>query len=173
MALRNMTPFVWFRNQEDRNPAAPATRQGANVDSLTDLYSQINSIFDDAFRGGLPDVFGAGAEGGLFRPNLDIRESDKDYTVTLEMPGVSKDDVDVEVRGDALIVRGEKKNEESHEEGQYQYTERSYGSFQRALTLPEDADSENIQAKFDNGVLKITLPRREVGGGERQKVEVK
>ncbi len=172
MALRNMTPFVWFRNQEGRNPT-PAQQSGS-VDSLADLHNQINSLFNDAFSGGgFPELFGAGAEGGLFKPNLDIRESDKEYTVTLEMPGVNKDDVDVEVRGDALIVRGEKKNEETHEEGQYQYTERSYGSFQRALTLPEDADSENIKANFDNGVLKISLPRQEIGGGERKKVEVK
>lgn len=172
MALRNMTPFVWFRNQEGRNPT-PAQQSGS-VDSLADLHNQINSLFNDAFSsGGFPELFGAGAEGGLFKPNLDIRESDKEYTVTLEMPGVNKDDVDVEVRGDALIVRGEKRNEETHEEGQYQYTERSYGSFQRALTLPEDADSENIKANFDNGVLKISLPRQEIGGGERKKVEVK
>lgn len=172
MALRNMTPFVWFRNEEGREPAP--TQQTGNVGSLADLHNQINSLFNEAFTGGgLPDVLGSGIDGGLFRPSLDIRESDKEYNVTLEMPGVTRDDVDVEVRGDALIVRGEKKNEESHEEGQYQYTERSYGSFQRALTLPEDADSDSIKASFDNGVLKITLPRRDVGGGERKKVEVK
>ena len=172
MALRNRTPFVWFRNQEGRNPA-PAQQSGS-VDSLADLHNQINSLFNDALTGGgFPELFGAGTERGLFKPHLDIRESEKEYTVTLEMPGVSKDDVDVEIRGDALIVRGEKKNEESHDAGQYQYTERSYGSFQRALTLPEDADSENIKANFDNGVLKISLPRQEIGGGERKKVEVK
>lgn len=174
MALRNMTPFVWFRNQEDRSPTPTPAQESRGVGSLTDLHNQISSLFDQALAGGgFPELFSGIPERSLFRPNLDIRESDKEYTVALEMPGVNKEDVDVEVRGDALIIRGEKKTEESHEEGQYQYSERSYGSFQRALTLPEDADSSNIEAKFDNGVLRITLPRREVGGEERQKIQVK
>jgi HSP20 family protein len=175
MALRNMTPFVWFRNNDGRstNPA-PASQPGAGVGSLADLHNQINTLFDQAFSGsGFPDLFADDSGQTLFKPNLDIREGEKQYEVSLEMPGVSKDDVDVEVRGDALIIRGEKKREDSHEEGEYQYTERSYGSFQRVLSLPEDADSDSIEAGFENGILRVKLPRRELGGGERRKVEVK
>lgn len=92
-------------------------------------------------------------------PAIDVTESDKQYTVTVELPGVDRDDVSVEVQGGTLSIRGEKKREEKKEKGRW--IERSYGSFQRAFTLPSDAQADKVEASFKNGVLTLEIPRSE------------
>lgn len=89
------------------------------------------------------------------------------------MPGVEKQDVAVEVEGEALIIRGEKRQEDKKDEEQYHYVERSYGSFQRILAIPEDADAGGIDASFKDGVLRVTLPRKKEATASSKKVEVK
>lgn len=173
MELRRMTPFNWFRN-EGRSGSAPATTGGGNG-SLANLHDQIDQLFDQAFRGyGFPSLFeNQLGNREFFRPSLDIKESPKAYTITVEMPGVDKKNVDVQVEGEALIVRGEKRQEDEKDEEQYHYVERSYGSFQRILAVPQDADPEGIDANFRDGVLTITLPRRKEASANSKKVEVK
>jgi HSP20 family protein len=96
-----------------------------------------------------------------FVPAMDVSENDSHYTVTLEIPGVSKDDVQVELRDDTLVIHGEKKSEREEKKDRGRYVERSYGSFSRAFTLPADADAERLEASFKEGVLSIRVPRRE------------
>ena len=95
-----------------------------------------------------------------FRPKLDISSDDKNYTINAEIPGVDTNDMKLEIKDGALILSGEKKTEKTSTDGQTEHViERSFGSFYRAFTLPEDADSENIQASNKNGILNITIPR--------------
>lgn len=170
MELRRLTPMNWFRN-EARNPGL--NTQGGDG-SLANLHQQIDHLFDQAFRGyGFPSLFESQLGSETFKPSLDIKEGPKEYAINVEMPGVDKKNVNVEVNGDALVIQGEKNREEEKDEEQYHYVERSYGSFQRVLAIPEDADANGINAEFRDGVLKITLPRRKDVGGERKKVEVK
>ncbi|MEN9493439.1 MAG: hypothetical protein RJA63_3888, partial [Pseudomonadota bacterium] len=97
---------------------------------------------------------------GLLRPALDIQESDKQYRITLEVPGVEEKDIQLTLDDDVLWIRGEKRQEQEHKDGQFHRVERSYGSFQRALNLPEDANQDAIKASFKNGVLTVTIDKR-------------
>ncbi len=86
-------------------------------------------------------------------------ESDKEYTITMEVPGVEEENVNLELANRTLTIRGDKKKETTEENKNFHCIERSYGSFQRVLSLPNDAEEDGIEATFKNGVLTITLPR--------------
>jgi HSP20 family protein len=107
------------------------------------------------------------------KPNLDILASDKEYTLQVELPGVSDKDVRIEVSGDSLRIWGEKKQEKEDKGRDYYAVERSYGSFQRVLAFPQDAKVDGIDAKFKDGVLTITIPRDESASQTVRKIEVK
>lgn len=96
-------------------------------------------------------------------PSMEIVEKDDSLLVTAELPGVKKDDVDITLEDGVLTIRGEKKEEKKEEkdekEGKYHMWERKYGSFQRSFTLPHEVEVDKIDAKFDNGILTVTLPK--------------
>jgi HSP20 family protein len=98
---------------------------------------------------------------GAFVPAVDLSENDTHYTITVEIPGVQKDDVHVELQDDMLVIHGEKKSEREEKKDRGRYLERSYGSFSRSFTLPSDADAERLEASFKDGVLTVRMPRRE------------
>ena len=96
---------------------------------------------------------------GLIMPQVDIGESQKDYTITVEVPGVQEKDIDLTLIDGTLTIRGEKRSEHEEKEKHYHRVERSYGSFQRILSLPNDADENTVKAKFKDGVLTITIAK--------------
>jgi HSP20 family protein len=98
-------------------------------------------------------------EGGIWSPALDVVEKDDRFTVKVELPGVKEEDVDVSVSGDMLTVSGEKKEESEVKKKGYSYSESSYGSFSRSISLPSSVDTGKIEACFDKGVLEINLPK--------------
>ena len=130
---------------------------------------------DDFFNGlGLPPSFPRSGileeiTGGVLKPRLDLSATDKEYTISVEIPGVSEKDVNLELVHDTLIIRGEKNQKKEEKKKNFYRLERSYGAFQRTLSLPEDADSNNIKADFKNGVLNITIPRMEITSGTKSK----
>jgi len=91
-------------------------------------------------------------------PAMDVAETREGYRVTMELPGVSRDDISVECNEHVLIIRGEKKSERTEQDEHRHYAERSYGSFTRSLRLPADAD-EDVKATFRDGVLTVEIPR--------------
>jgi HSP20 family protein len=95
-------------------------------------------------------------------PALDIRETEDRFEVTADLPGLNSDDVEVTFEDGTLTLRGEREFSRDRDEGgQYHRIERSYGSFARSVRLPRVADSERIEASFDNGVLTVLVPKRE------------
>jgi HSP20 family protein len=94
-------------------------------------------------------------------PAIDVTENDLHYTITVELPGATKDDVQVELHEGVLTIRGEKKSEREEKKEQRRYVERSYGSFSRSFRLPGDADEARLEASFEDGVLTISVPRTE------------
>jgi HSP20 family protein len=94
-------------------------------------------------------------------PALDVTEGDGEYVVTMELAGTSKDDVTVEFGDGVLTIRGEKKSEREEEDEQRRFVERCYGTFSRSFTLPRDAEGEKIDAKLENGVLTLSIPKSE------------
>ena len=103
---------------------------------------------------------------------VDVAESDKAYTITAELPGVSEKDVEVSVGDDMLVIKGEKHQEKEEKDKNHYVSERSYGAFQRMFSLPRGADSSKIEARFQNGVLTVSVPKT-AQKQEPRKVEVK
>jgi HSP20 family protein len=104
---------------------------------------------------------------GAFRPALDIHGEKDKYVINVELAGIDENDITVEIKDNELVIKGEKREEtavreaEGEESARGYYTERTYGSFTRTLSMPEDADEEAVSAEHKNGVLTIVLPRKE------------
>ena len=97
----------------------------------------------------------------------DIHETDSNYLLSLDIPGVSKDDINIEFAGSHVTVTAERKPEHSVKDATAHRVERSYGSMQRSFVLPDGIDSEKIQASFENGVLYLAIPKEEVAKPKR------
>ncbi|GIX32244.1 MAG: heat-shock protein Hsp20 [Lysobacterales bacterium] len=173
MDLGKLAPWNWFKSESARS----AEREGASVpvvfrdpwQGIRELQREMDRVFDQFFRGGLPSAFPSEFGRGFFAPALDIAEDEKGYRIELELPGLESNDVSIELEDGALIVRGEKKLEREEKKDRYHRIERSYGQFQRILDLPDDADAEKISANFKNGVLTISLPKRAGQSEEKRK----
>ena len=100
--------------------------------------------------------------GSFLKPSVDIKENKKNYKISVEVPGVEESDIKLELVDGSLVIRGEKRQENEDKDEHYHSVERSYGSFQRVLSLPEDVNEDDIDAKFKNGVLTITAPRKQL-----------
>lgn len=93
-------------------------------------------------------------------PSLDVKETKDAYVVRADLPGVEETDIEVNLSGNVLTISGEREHEQRDEGDQYFAMERSYGSFSRALTLPEGADAENVKAELKDGVLTVIVPKK-------------
>jgi HSP20 family protein len=129
--------------------------------SANELGRGLERLFDDSF---FDRVFGAApqADGAAARsPALDVTESERAYTVHLEMPGVAKGDVKIAIDGRRISVDAPAAKTDERQDGtRVIYRERAAGSFTRSFTLPQDIDQTASQAKLDNGVLTLTLSKR-------------
>ncbi|MGH8311077.1 MAG: Hsp20/alpha crystallin family protein [Steroidobacteraceae bacterium] len=101
------------------------------------------------------------ARASRLAPAVDLAEDEKSFVVTIELPGVKREDVTVELQDDVLSIRGEKKSEREEKKDRSHWVERSYGSFARSFTLPPTAVAEQMVASFKDGVLTIEIPKRE------------
>ena len=155
-------------NQEDRN---------AFTGPLRDFHREVNRLFDRTFRD-----FGFSSfdmdrpflniSSGMLKPVTDLAASDKEYTVTVEVPGAEKDDIRIEVANNIMTISGEKKQKKEEEQKDFYRQERYYGSFQRVLSLPEDADQDHIRASFKQGVLTVTMPRKDMPKPNVKEIEI-
>lgn len=146
MAPRSLLPRLW---QDDPRPLSALRKD------LDDLFQTWATDFK------LPDLGWSGT--AEFWPRVNVSETDKELQVTAELPGVEEKDIEVTVSRDTLTIRGEKKSEideKKDDKGRtFRRVERSYGSFERSMTLPFDVDTDKVQATFKNGVLTLTLPK--------------
>ena len=141
---------------------------------------EIESVFDRAFRGfGLwplrrswllsPRTWRAEA----WMPDMDVFDKNGAMMVRVDLPGVAKDNVEVAVEGDMLVVRGQRREEREIKEEAYRCVERASGDFYRAVSLPEGARTEAIEAAYRDGVLEVTIPCATPRAAVKRKVEVK
>jgi HSP20 family protein len=103
-------------------------------------------------------------------PRVDVVEHDKEYQIDVELPGMKKDEIKVSVEDRVLSISGERKSEKEEKGKKYHRTERSYGAFMRSFTLPEDASGEKLHADFQEGILKVHIPK--VEGAKTKAIEV-
>ena len=106
-------------------------------------------------------------------PRVNVEEKEEAFEITAELPGMKKDDLDIEVQDDVLTIKGEKKFEKDEKEANYHICERSYGTFQRSFTLPENVKTDDIEAEYKDGILKLVLPKVEPVKPKEIKVKVK
>lgn len=96
-----------------------------------------------------------------FAPVCEIHDEDNSYSISLDIPGMKKDEIDIEVKDNHLHVTGERKTEKKSEKNNVLRSERTYGKFERVFSLPQNINAEKIEARFENGVLDISLPKEE------------
>jgi len=131
--------------------------------SLVKFSNQFPTLFDRFFDNDLFDWSNKNFSlTNTTLPSVNILEDDSSYEVEMAAPSLNKDDFKIELNNDVLTISSEKKNENETKEGQrYTRKEFSYQSFSRSFTLPDSVDSDKIKAKYENGVLKVTIPKRE------------
>lgn len=106
-------------------------------------------------------IFDAFTKTNTFTPACEILDEEKHFCISMDIPGLSKEEIDIEVKDNQLHVSGERKTEERNEKTNVLRTEKRYGKFSRVFNLPQNINSEAIQARFENGVLEIALPKEE------------
>ncbi|QKO22291.1 Hsp20/alpha crystallin family protein [Rhodoferax sp. BAB1] len=134
------------------------------------------SLFDDFFRDVAPGFYVKPLHGdplpsaGQIR--MDVKENGDAYTVSAEIPGVRKEDIHVTIEGSMVMVRAEVKQEDSQtQDDKLLRSERYFGSVSRGIQLPQDVDQGQAKAKYDNGVLMLTLPKKQGKGGQKLRIE--
>ncbi|MGI6456930.1 MAG: Hsp20/alpha crystallin family protein [bacterium] len=142
--------------------------------SMNNLFNRMNNLFERDFPKLFRDDEGFWRPSELFNfgPNVDVEETDNEVLVRAEMPGMEKDQFHVELERERLIIRGEKRQECEHNEGNYHRKECSYGSFTRTVALPVPVKEDEISAEYKNGVLSIRLPKSEEAKRKRINVNI-
>ena len=136
---------------------------------LDEVQNRLGSFFG-AFPNRLPGN-GDALKLATWSPDVDITEDDKEYLVKADLPEIKKDDVKVTLENGILAISGERKSEKEEKNKKYHRIERSYGSFERTFTMPEDADAAKMTAEFKDGVLRVHMPKNPAA--QPKKIEVK
>lgn len=191
MDLHKLNPWNWFKHEESgkggreifpvkHDDQVLSTEPLAS--NINQLHHEINRLFEDAFRGfGLSagdqsarvrpffsdDIFSA------FRANVNVASNDRQYTITLEAPGLAQDNLSIELKDRVLVIKGNKQLEQEEKDQHYYRKERRYGAFERVLAVPDDADIDAIHARMERGLLTIDIPRIEVGRSDVKKIAIK
>jgi HSP20 family protein len=145
-------------------------------DFFSAMRDEMDHVFDQFERGFLrrPSPWRRDGRGSaLMSPELDVRENPDAITIEAELPGVDEKDISVTVANGMLTIKGEKKQEKEERNENYYLAERSYGTFQRSLRLPESIDDSKVEAKFAKGVLKITAAKRPEAVKAERRIEIK
>ena len=153
--------------------ATPPARREEEV-PLFSLQREVNRLFDDFFRGfDLRPLRMTGEPWGGFSPKMDLEETEKEYRITAELPGMEEKDVEILLTGNSISLKGEKKEEKEEKGKSFYHVERSYGSFQRTVPLPDGIDLKRVDADFKNGVLTVKLPKTAEAKRSGKKVPIK
>ena len=173
------------RDVATRTAAAPVAPGSSQFGMLRRFAREMDQLFEDFGVGAglhIPKLLSRGhelirRETGLvsaeWSPRVDVVARDGQLVVRADLPGLSKDDIKVEVSDDMLTIQGERKHEAKEEREGCYYSECSYGSFYRAIPLPEGADTSKATADFRKGVLEVTVPTPSKPAAKAQRVEIK
>ncbi len=128
--------------------------------NLSSLQNEIDRVFDRFFPSREDDQERTSPQ-SVWRPRMDLIETDEAYRLHLDMPGMSRDELKISYQDNQLIVSGERKSAQTDEDEEFVRVERSFGQFRRSFSLPRTVDADNISATYDNGVLTVTVPKAE------------
>ncbi len=135
------------------------------VDPFQGIQDTINRLFTEP-------VVNQAAANRPWVPAVDIRETDHELVLKADIPDMKFEDIDVRMEKGTLTLKGERKFEQEEKQGSWHRVERSYGTFERVFTLPETVNPEGVQAGYKNGVLTVTLPKKEIAKPHQIKVNV-
>jgi len=172
-----MSPWNWFKKERGKNTTVPIHHQSAESNfPVQRLHQEIDQVFNSFLRGNssqlIEDIWPSLETGAMFNPQLDIQELADSYSIAVEVPGMDRQDVDIEIQGDTMLISGEKKQQEEKTEGNYHCIERRFGAFRRVLTLPEDADVEKIAAHYEKGMLNIEIKKNPDAKPLKRRIEI-
>src|SRR5689334_14524921 len=131
---------------------------------LRTLQEEVNRLFSTNLTRAFDDE---GIGRGAWAPSVDIFENKDQIVLEAELPGMKQEDFDLTIENNVITLRGERKFEKTEETDNYHRVERSYGSFTRSFTLPQTVSAEEAKAEYSNGVLRVTLPKREEAKSRR------
>ncbi|KAJ3062782.1 hypothetical protein HDU98_001356 [Podochytrium sp. JEL0797] len=164
---RNLWGLTTTHNQPPTSVSQPRSSLLANdpfLEPFSLIQRRINSLFNElAFPSTRDDPFWSTLAAG---PRMDVKELDKSYVVTAELPGIPKDEINVSIKDGLLTISGEHKKEVVDKDEVRHVVERASGSFSRSIVLPKDVDAESIKASMADGVLKLELGKKEVTAEE-------
>lgn len=132
----------------------PAVARFDPFRDITTLRDEMNRLFNRTVGEGV-------SSGSAWTPAVDIFDTDQAIVLRAELPGLTPEDIDIEIDDNVLSLKGERRFEETVQEGRYYRLERAYGHFQRNVTLPQGVKADEISASFDNGVLSVRVPKAE------------
>jgi Molecular chaperone (small heat shock protein) len=133
--------------------------------TVRDLQREVDSIFDQFFgRGGDDDT------STVWAPRTDLSETDDAFRIRLDVPGMTKDDIAINLQNNTLTVSGERSSERQKDGEEYVRVERAFGNFHRTFTLPDAVDPDRVEATYDEGVLTINVPKTEKS--TRRQIEI-
>lgn len=192
MNLQKINSWNWLKHEYDvvseedksstthntcKNPPGVEYRQKP----LLLLYHEMDKLFDTLFNTfDMPPLhpclpihrFIDGKISNVYRPNIDISGDEETYQITLDVPGFSESELFIEVKGDVMTINGEKEAKSESKNMQFYRIERNYGSFQRTLSLPDDANVDDIKANLKDGVLKLQIPRCEIERKDVKRISI-
>jgi HSP20 family protein len=166
MAEKSILP--WKRDKQ-----IESTRGQYLNDPLLAMRDEMNRLFDSFFSRTPASLLAdwQGFESGML-PNIDFSETDQEYRIAAELPGVDEKDVELTLDHNVLRIKGHKQAEKEQKDRRYYRVERSYGSFSRDIALPGEVDDSKIEASFKKGVLEIVLPKKEDASGKVKRVKI-
>lgn len=145
-----------------------ARREGFN--DLESIQSEMNRLFNTSLSRWFNDE--KNLLESTWSPLIDIQESKDDIIVTADVPGITKDDINIEIHGEILTIKGEKKHEKEEKEKDFIRTERFYGNFSKSISLPCEIDAAKAEASYKDGVLKLSLPKKEEAKPKQIQIKV-
>lgn len=169
---------VLVRKTEGETPAK--TSVPAHTNPILGLREEIDRLFDDYFAapfGRLSDFaafrgLGAFPSLGDMTPHVDVKDTEAAIEIIAELPGLEEKDIEVTIENGTLSMKGEKKVEREEKGADWLLSERRYGAFHRTFRLPDTVDEDKVAARFDKGVLTLTLPKTVKPAKEARKIEV-
>jgi len=171
MTVGDIIPWKWGglrRSEREGRPFEGFRRE------MESLHRDLDRLFDGMMSEGmasslLPEVWTRGE----MLPQLDISEDDREFQVSIDLPGLDEKDVEVTLSDRTLTIRGEKKEEKETKKKDYYRRERAHGRFRRSIEIPADVDSDRIEASFKRGVLTIQLPKTKEAQEKVRQIAVK
>lgn len=160
------------RTEVTKPTQAGVSRQGDIFSAMRDEMDRMFERFEHGWPR-LPSLIARGLGREAMLPEVDVREDEKQVMIEVDLPGVDENNVSVTMANGVLTIKGEKKSEREEKEENYFLAERSYGKFERSLTLPETIDENQIEAKFDKGVLTVTAQKKPEAVKAEKKIEIK